>query len=119
MKLNIVILLFVAFIIISQDSKEKSTGEGVYSSGLQERRAWTNAPSLDSVNNNVNPNYGRVSGPFKNSSPESWSQMLPASGRQDASLVNINTVAQTSGVQYNPPTILEQPMFEPMAFNLK
>ena len=118
MKLNIIILLFVAFIIISQDSKEKAIGEGVYSNGFQERRAWTSAPSLDGVNRDINPNHGRVSGPFKNNSPESWSQMSPSSGRQGASLVNINTVAQTSGVQYNPPTTMQQE-FEPMAFNLK
>lgn len=115
MKLNILILLFVAFIIISQDSKEKAIGEGVYSNGAQERRAWTHAPSLDGVNRDVNHQQGRVSGVFKNTSPESWSQMLPSSSRQDASIMNINTVAQTSGVQYNPP----MQAFEPEPFTLK
>jgi hypothetical protein len=107
MKLNIVILLFITFIILSQDTKEKSTG-------LQEIRDWKNTSSLDSTNSVINAQQGRVSSYFKHNSPESWNQLLPASGRQDASMMNINTVAQSSGVQYD-----TTQQFEPVPYAFK
>ena len=118
MKLNILFLLFVAFMIICQDNKKEysnSPGGGTSSGAAQSGGAtstgarsgggfaghkYVTAPSLDGLFRDMNPYYGRVHGTFEYISPESWQPMSSCPAQNKASMLNVAGVGRVSGIPH-------------------
>lgn len=120
MKLNVLFLLFVAFIIISQDKKEMSTGQasGPSGGGTFAGHKYVTAPNLDGVFRDMNPYFGRVHGTFHYNSPESWQPMAPSCPAQNkASMINVAGRGPVTGIPHVP-TGVEPYAGDLQSFNL-
>lgn len=112
MKLNILFLLFVAFMIICQDNKKEysngpggGTSSGAAQSGGRSGggfagHKYVTAPSLDGVFRDMNPYYGRVHGTFEYTSPESWQPMSSCPAQNKASMINVAGTGRVSGIPH-------------------
>ena len=133
MKINVLFLLFVAFIIICQDNKKEysSTGGPAPAGGGAGGGGWsgggasqTGGPgsggggvgrgyglegNLDRAFIDRNPYQGRVSGPFHFNSPETgaWMQGSPV---KQTSFINVSGVGNARGIPHLPQGIPSQPM---------
>ena len=138
MKINVLFLLFVAFIIICQDNKKEysasqgaggggggaaapggrsaQVGPGTGGGGVG--RGYGLEGNLDRVFIDRNPYQGRVSGPFHFNSPETgaWMQASPV---KQTSFINVSGVGNARGILHLPQDIPSQPMsLEFESFNL-
>ena len=85
MKISLILLVFVAYIIICQDTKEMATASS--NGGGFAGRAYSNAPSIDSDARLVNMDRGRIAGVFEHTSPESW-QPMTSTPEQKSAMIN-------------------------------
>jgi hypothetical protein len=141
MKLNILFLLFVAFMIICQDNVEHAEGGGS-SQGMGGGGGGAGAPggrsaqagpgsgggmvgrsygfdgSLDNVYQDMNPYQGRIGGAFHFSSPESgnWQHASPV---QKTTMLNVAGVGNAKGIPHLPKGIMQEQYPQPLqSFNL-
>ena len=99
MKISLILLVFVAYMMICQDTKEMASGGGVVSGGggTFAGRAYLNAPSIDSDARLVNMDRGRIAGVFEHTSPESW-QPMTSTPEQKSAMINVGSRGRISGI---------------------
>ena len=96
MKVSLILLVFVAYMMICQDTKEMANG-APSGGGTYAGRAYINSPSIDSDSRLINMNRGRVSGVFEHTSPESW-QPMTSTPEQTSAMINVGSRGRVSGI---------------------
>lgn len=95
MKISLILLVFVAYMMICQDTKEMAMASS--NGGGFAGRAYLNAPSLDHQNRMINMDHGRLAEPFKYTSPESW-QPMTSTPEQKSAMINVGSRGRVSGI---------------------
>ena len=114
MKLSLILLVFVAYMMICQDTKEMAMASS--NGGGFAGRAYSNASSHDSDARIINMDRGRLAEPFKYTSPESW-QPMQSTPEQKSAMINVGSRGRVSGIPSVPSGV--QPYVEDIQpFNL-
>lgn len=114
MKISLILLVFVAYMIICQDTKEMAMASS--NGGGFAGRAYSHSSSHDNQNRIINMDHGRLPETFKYTSPESW-QPMTSTPEQKSTMINVGSRGRVSGIPSVPSGV--QPYAEDIQpFNL-
>jgi len=95
MKISLILLVFVAYMMICQDTKEMAMASS--NGGGFAGRAYSYASSHDDQNRIINMDRGRIPSVFEHTSPESW-QPMQSTPDQKSAMINVGSRGRVSGI---------------------